>query len=109
MFSISTTAINAQALWEGRYQATVIDTEQYLLSCSRYIELNPVRAGLVTHPSEYPWSSYHGNARGRLDGLLSEHPLYLALGRSKQERQAAYRGLFRSHISEETVTYSGCY
>lgn len=51
-------------LWEGRYKATLIDTEAYLLTCMRYIELNPVRAGMVAHPSEYPWSSYGYNALG---------------------------------------------
>ncbi|MGC2047550.1 MAG: transposase, partial [Gallionella sp.] len=52
-------------LWEGRYKATLIDSEAYLLTCMRYIELNPVRAGMVAHPSEYPWSSYHHNALGQ--------------------------------------------
>jgi putative transposase len=90
-------------LWEGRYRATLIDSDPYLLICSRYIELNPVRANLVRDPSEYPWSSYHGNAAGKEDLLLIPHPLYNALGRSLEERQAAYRGLFRVHLDEKTL------
>lgn len=57
-------------LWEGRYKATVLDSEQYLLSCSRYIELNPVRADIVKHPADYPWSSYHCNALGESNSLI---------------------------------------
>ncbi len=53
-------------LWEGRYKVTVMNSEQYLLTCGRYIELNPVRAGMVKHPAEFPWSSYYFNALGKL-------------------------------------------
>jgi putative transposase len=67
-------------LWEGRYKATLIDTERYLLTCYRYIELNPVRAGLVAGPGEYPWSSYGANALGRYDPLVTLHGQYLGLG-----------------------------
>lgn len=87
-------------LWEGRYKATLIDSEQYLLTCMRYIELNPVRAGMVDHPGDYPWSSYHANAQGKADALLSCHSLYRRLGRDDGERQAAYRQLFRAQISK---------
>ena len=59
-------------LWESRYRATVIDSESYLLACSRYIELNPVRAAMVGEPGEYPWSSYRCNAMGQEDGLVTE-------------------------------------
>ena len=62
-------------LWEGRYKATLIDSERYLLTCYRYIELNPVRAeGMVDHPSEYPWSSYRYNVVGESDPLVVPHP-----------------------------------
>lgn len=82
-------------LWEGRYRATVVDTDHYLFSCFRYIEENPLRAGMVRHPSDYRWSSYGFNALGREDPLVTPHEQYLALGPSSPTRQAAYRKLFR--------------
>lgn len=90
-------------LWEGRYKATVIQSEAYLLTCSRYIELNPVRSGMVPHPREYPWSSYHSHAYGKVDELLTDHPLYRRLGSSPEERHSAYRELFRSHLTEASL------
>lgn len=81
-------------LWEGRYKATVLDSEQYLLSCSRYIELNPVRADMVKHPTDYPWSSYHFNALGVSNSLIKAHTIYTALGQDVSSRQSAYRALF---------------
>lgn len=90
-------------LWEGRYKATLIDSEAYLLTCMRYIELNPVRAGMVAHPSEYPWSSYRCNALVQPDELVTPHPEYLRLGRTDEARQAAYRLLFRHHLSESSL------
>ena len=90
-------------LWEGRYKASLIDSEVYALTCYRYIELNPVRAGMVGHPAEYPWSSYRGNALGENDALLTPHPLFLALGGSTDERQTAYRALFETHLDEKTL------
>jgi len=85
-------------LWEGRFRSCIVQDDAYLLGCSRYIELNPVRAGMVAHPAEYPWSSYRANAQGESDGLIQAHPIYMALGRRKQERQEAYRDLFRHEI-----------
>lgn len=90
-------------LWEGRYKATIIDSESYLLTCSRYIELNPVRANMVAHPREYPWSSYRWHADGRADELLTDHPLYRRLGRNAEERQSAYRALFRAHLGDAAL------
>jgi putative transposase len=90
-------------LWEGRYRAAPIDSEAYLLSCCRYIELNPVRAGMVRHPREHRWSSHGANALGLPDPLVSHHPLYRALGRSVAERQAAYRALFRERLAERFI------
>jgi putative transposase len=90
-------------LWEGRYKATLIDTETYLLTCMRYIELNPVRAGIVSHPSEYPWSSYRQTALGQADDAVTLHPLYGRLGRSDDERQSAYRQLFKARIADQTL------
>jgi len=90
------------ALWEGRYRATVVDSERYLLTLMRYIELNSVRAGRVTDPADYPWSSYRHPALGEpgpnADGL-TPHPEYLQLGRSPPERERAYRQLFHTAIA----------
>ena len=83
-------------LWEGRYKATVIDSELYLLRCYRYIELNPVRAGMVAHPGNYRWSSYRAHADGAADRLIAEHPYFLALGSTPEERQRGYRALFEN-------------
>lgn len=90
-------------LWEGRYKATVVCCERYLLRCSRYIELNPVRAGIVPDPGDYPWSSYGHNALGSRNGLLSEHEAYRDLGGTPNARQAAYRGLVSELLSDEEV------
>jgi putative transposase len=90
-------------LWEGRYRATLIDAESYLLTCYRYIELNPVRAGMVSHPADYPWSSYGSNALGRPDALVSEHALYRRLGTRGKERRDRYRALFDHSIGKETL------
>ncbi|MEQ1555910.1 MAG: transposase [Gallionella sp.] len=90
-------------LWEGRYKSTLIDSERYLLICMRYIEMNPVRAEMVAHPSDYPWSSYRANAQGNADVLLAPQELYQRLGRSDEERQSAYRQLFRAQVSKSDV------
>jgi len=82
-------------LWEGRYKASLIDSNSYLLTCMRYIELNPVRAGMVEVPGEYRWSSYGFNAAGNESKNIIPHPLYLALGLNEEERCYAYRELFR--------------
>jgi len=86
-------------LWEGRYRATVIDTNRYLFTCSRYIEENPVRAGMVTAPAYYAFSSYAANALGRSDSLVTPHSEYLNLGPTPLARQTAYSGLFRSELA----------
>ncbi len=67
------------SLWEGRYKASLVDTERYLLACYRYIELNPVRAGIARQPEDYPYSSYHANALGKPDGLVAPHQVYCDL------------------------------
>lgn len=85
-------------LWEGRYRSCLTQEESYLLSCQRYIELNPVRADMVNHPADYRWSSYRANAHGEADPLLKPHPLYDALGLEAASRQAAYRELFRYEL-----------
>jgi hypothetical protein len=67
-------------LWEGRYRASLVEAEAYLLACYRYIELNPVRAGMVQDLVEYPWSSSRWHALGQPDSVITDHALYLALG-----------------------------
>ena len=90
-------------LWEGRYRSCLAQDETYLLICQRYIELNPVRAGMVEHPGEYRWSSYRANAQGEMSRLLSHHPVYLSLGSDETERQANYRELFRHELEPGVV------
>ncbi|MGH1441209.1 MAG: transposase [Cellvibrionaceae bacterium] len=91
-------------LWEGRYKASLIDSEKYALLCYRYIELNPVRANMVSHPSEYPWSSYRHNAVGQPDELITHHSIYNALGNNDEMRRLVYRELFSGHIDEVTLS-----
>lgn len=90
-------------LWEGRYKATLIDSDHYLLTCMRYIELNPVRAGMVDHPQKYPWSSYASNAFGNINKLLKPHDLYRHLGDSEADRQSAYCLLFQAGIGKSDL------
>ena len=90
-------------LWEGRYKAAIVDDDRYLLTCMRYIELNPVRAGIVQKPGEYPWSSFRGNAGSARDALISPHMLYWELGGNAEARQASYRALFCSAVSAEDL------
>jgi putative transposase len=85
-------------LWEGRFKSAIVDTERYLLTCSRYIELNPVRAGMVNSPQDYPWSSYRHNAQGRHDSLLQMHSVFQRLGPDKLSRHDAYSRLFRGAL-----------
>jgi putative transposase len=83
-----------EALWEEPYDASPVHARAHLLACMRYIEDNPVRAGLAAHPRQYPWSSYRANALGREDALVTPHPHYYSLGRSPGARRAAYAALF---------------
>lgn len=91
------------SLWEGRHKGCVIDSEQYLLACMRYIELNPVRAGMVDKPGDYEWSSYHTNAIGQNDKVVIPHSLYLSLGQQQEARWYAYSELFRHSLEPEQV------
>jgi putative transposase len=95
-------------LWEGRFRSCLTQEETYLLACQRYIELNPVRAGMVEHPADYRWSSYRVNAQGEADSLLKAHPLYDALGVDAARRQAAYRELFRYELEPGLVDEIRC-
>jgi len=101
---INTTYHRTGTLWDSRYKSSLIQAETHLLSCQRYIELNPVRAAMVDDPAHYPWSSYRRNALGRANPYLSPHPLYLALGKDEKTRRAAYRSLFRAELDNETIS-----
>ncbi len=90
-------------LWEGRFRSCLTQTDDYVLACYRYIELNPVRAAMVRHPRDYRWSSYAANADGKADKLLTPHEQYLRLGRSEIARRESYRALFKAHLDEPLV------
>ena len=90
-------------LWEGRYRAAPIDTEEYFVACCRYIELNPVRARMVEHPRRYRWSSYRAHGEGKDDELAAYHPVWRRLGRSREERQERYRALIREALDQDFV------
>jgi putative transposase len=95
---INRTYKRSGTLWEGRFRSCLVQQENYLLTCQRYIELNPVRAGMVEHPGEYRWSSYRTNAQSECSEVVAPHPAYLQLGKTDEERQDAYRELFRFHL-----------
>jgi len=104
VYYVNRTYKRTGTLWEGRYKSSLVDSEQYLLTCMRYIELNPVRASMVDHPGEYKWSSYHTNAKnGGDDPFIEAHPSYLILGNIEDERKKAYRELFRHHMDNEAL------
>ena len=88
-------------LWEGRYRSTVIEAERHLLACMAYIDLNPVRAGLVAEPAEHPWSSHAALVGLRADGVVTPHPLYWALGNTPFARQQAYADAVQAGISQQ--------
>ncbi len=86
-------------LWEGRFKASLVQAETYLLICSRYIELNPVRAQMVTWPKDYRWSSYRRHAMNEGDEWLTDHPVYHGLGATAVKRALAYQALFRTELA----------
>ena len=90
-------------LWEGRFRSCLTQDESYVLLCYRYIEMNPVRANMVVHPWDYPWSSYRVNAEGKYDPLVTPHELYLGLGATVAERQANYQSLFKVDLQADTL------
>ena len=100
---INKTYHRSGTLWDSRYKSSLVHADDYLLACQRYIELNPVRAELVSDPALYRWSSYRANGLGQADALLTPHELYLALDRQAPARLAAYRALFRSELDEEAI------
>lgn len=90
-------------LWEGRFRSCLVENERYLLECHRYIELNPVRAGLVADPAAYRWSSHRINALGESGFGTVPHPEYRRLGRSAAERQESYRALFDDRLHDSVI------
>ena len=91
-------------LWEGRFKSFLVESTGYLLACYRYIEQNPVRAGLARSPSGYLWSSYHANAGLRLDPVVTPHAEYLALSEDPARRHLVYRGLVEGALPEEELS-----
>jgi putative transposase len=87
-------------LWQGRYRSCLVGDERYFLICHRYIELNPVRAGIAAHPMDYEWSSYRCNAVGQSSQLIVPHSFYTNLSAEKSERERFYRGLFSEEMPE---------
>jgi putative transposase len=96
--------VRSGTLWEGRFFSSAITSERYLMVCQRYIELNPVRAGLVGSPAEFDWSSYAHNALGIRNPLITEHELYRRLSANPEERRSAYRALFYPATPEADLT-----
>lgn len=90
-------------LWEGRFRSCVTESLRYVLACYRYIEMNPVRAGMVDAPSEYRWSSHLENTGGRSADFLASHPEFLALGLEEASRRAAYRALFADQLPQDLL------
>lgn len=90
-------------LWEGRYRSTVIEAERHLLACMAYIELNPVRAGMVARPADYPWSSHAHHAGLRTDTLVTPHPLYWQLGNTPFAREHAYIDMVQGGLSTQQL------
>lgn len=91
-------------LWQGRFKSSLVDSERYLLTVIRYIELNPVRAAMVATPEEFPWSSVHTHLGNTCDPLLSPHPVYLALGADITTRASAHRQWLAAGTSEQDLS-----
>lgn len=100
---VNDTQSRTGSLWEGRYRASVIEAEDYFFACSRYIEMNPVRAGLAASPGAYRWSSYKANAQGAADPVITPHELYTAQGATAAARAEAYSSLFDNVLPETAV------
>ena len=88
-------------LWEGRFKSSLVDSSGYVIACYRYIELNPVRAGMVSKPEAFRWSSHAANALGRADPLLTPHPCYRGLAEEPQACAEIYRALVRQMVSAD--------
>ena len=90
-------------LWEGRFKSSLVGKDEYLLACSRYIELNPVRAKMVKDPKDYAWSSFGFRAEGRPDDLLDQDDVYIGLGKTENKRQINYKKLFLNAIPDQEL------
>ena len=90
-------------LWEGRFKSCLVDSEYYVLACYRYIELNPVRAGMTALPADYPWSSHRSNSSGQYDALVQPHPSYLALASVSGSASQGYVDLFADEMTAERL------
>ena len=95
--------VRNRAIWERSHEVRPIHARRYLLACMRYIELNPVRAGIVARAVDYRWSSFRANALGYVDPIVTPHPLYYALGRSPEARRAAYAGFVRRGFARPDI------
>ena len=100
---INCTYKRSGTLWEGRFRSCLTQSEEYVLVCYRYIELNPVRAQMVEHPAEYPWSSYQVNGQGNHSDLITTHDEYIRLANTDGLRQKYYRGLFDAHMEPTLI------
>ena len=106
--SVGAVPTHPPVLWDEAFSVSPIHARRYFLACMRYIELNPVRAGLVSRPGAYRWSSHPVNAMGAVDDLITPHPFYFALGRSSAERRDAYRTLFAAaRVNSPARTQAG--
>ena len=100
---VNSTYQRSGTLWEGRFKSTLVDSDEYLFMVYRYIELNPVRAGMVTDPAEYPWSSYQANCLGKKIVLITSHALYDSLGDTSESRCVAYGEIVKEVISDNSI------
>ena len=100
---INKTYRRSGTLWEGRHKASLVDADNYLLKCYRYIEMNPVAASMVITPEQYRWSSYQHHAWGKPNDIIRDHILYEGLGHVSDIKQHAYRELFKTQIPDEDL------
>lgn len=100
---VNRTYMRSGTLWEGRYRSCLVSEEAYLLRCYRYIEMNPVRGGIVSHPATYRWSSYRANAWREPDALITAHSAYERLGSTDASRAQVYRDLFERQLEPKSI------
>jgi len=100
---VNTTYARTGGLYEGRFKSTLVETRSYFLKCMRYIELNPVRAHMVAHPVQFPWSSFGQNVTGEPTGLVTPHPEYLTLAPDAQSRGAAYGRMLEADVDGDEL------
>jgi putative transposase len=101
--TINRTYCRSGTMWEGRFKSSLVDKERYCLACYRYIELNPVRAGMVQRPGDYPWSSFRSNAMSQANTLVTPHECWLMLGANHEDRAGAYLDLFDAALEQHEI------